>query len=266
MDVTGTFSNRQDRRARADKQLNQAIQALGNEHVNLTYARSPDEITAVTLGERARALRLGPWTVPLDQVPDEAAAFETALARLGVTATVSIIGSDDWDDRDPAFRIAFHTLDDTKRFAREVITHLPEPAATTHRLQHAHTRAGIDQKIRFSFGHVELGTFEAVNAVALCSTLGHPVGTTLEQDVDTAEWPLVEDLAVEVSAALTAVLRQPLSVDSVPVCRTCTRDNQMDLGSITVATAWLLIDALNGATAPTADPSDPAAGRSDSKT
>ncbi len=256
MDSTTPVGRTEDA-ARAAQQLDTALKAVGSRYLHM-----PDVSSAATVlifGEgRTPDSYLGPWTVPLAVVPDEARALERTLGEYRISVTVTIAVFEMWEPGDTlAFRLEFPTADDTARFATLLIAHLPEPAATAHRLRTALKAAGINQWVGFSNGQVDLETVEAVDAAALCDILGTRVGETIRQDLDTADWHLMEQLATEISAALSTVLGEEIEVDSLPVCRTCDRDNWMEVGSISLEAAQRLASAIEAATTPASDSPSP---------
>ncbi|QMU67272.1 NUDIX domain-containing protein [Streptacidiphilus sp. P02-A3a] len=259
MDPTVADSQPDDTSAAA-RELDAALRTTGSN----SYLHMRDTMSAVAIlvygDERTRESYVGPWTVPLTVAPDEAKALERALASFGVNAEVTIAGVENLSQGTVrAFRIGFAAAADVRRFARRLVENLPEPAATARRLHRALAKAGINQWVGWSNGAVVLDTVAAVDAAALCGILGERVGESIEQDLDTADGPWVEQLAAEIDAVLSAILGERIGVDPVPVCRTCaiSRDNWVDFGSISLAVAQRLVLALEAATPPSTDPSVP---------
>ena len=249
-------NSRSDDTSAAVRELDAALRAIGSSYLHLRDATSVAAIL-VHGKERTSESYVGPWTVPLAVVPDEAKALQRALAAFGVNAEVTIAEFEKFATGEiMTFRIDFATAADVRRFARQLIEHLPEPAATAHRLRTALAQAGINQWVGWSNGRVALETVTAVDAATLCDILGTRVGESIEQELDTADWPLLEQVAAEIGAVLSTVLGEQIGVDSVPVCRTCasSRDNWVDVGSIPLAAAQRLARALETAASPSASP------------
>jgi hypothetical protein len=173
---------------------------------------------------------------------------------------VTIVAFEMWEPGDTlAFRLEFPTPGDMARFADHLIEHLPEPAATAHRLRTALAKAGIKQWVGFGEGRVDLDTFEAVDAATLCDLLGKPVGLSIHQDLDTADWQPMEQVATEISAVFSTVFGVEFEVESLPACHTCTRDNWIGVGSVTLEAAQRLASAIEAVTTPSAGLPGPAA-------
>jgi len=249
---------RRDDDARAGRQLDAALRAVGSRFLHVVETSSAAAV--LIHGKRTSEAHLGPWTVPLAVVPDEARALEGALAEFGINVTVTVEEFERWEEDDTtAFRLDFPTAEDVASFAAQLIAHLPEPAATAHRLRAALGKAGIEQWVGFENSRIWLESLDAVHAAVLCDLLGHRVGETIQQDLATADWHLMEQIAVEISAALSTVLGEEIKVSSNPVCRTCacSRDNEMDVVSLSAQAAQRLARALEAANTPTDGPPGP---------
>jgi len=189
MDSTVPVGRTEDA-ARAAQQLDTALRAVGGRYLHMPDVSSAATVLIFREG-RTPDSYLGPWTVSLAMVPDAARALERALGEFRVSATVTIAAFEMWEPGDTlAFRLEFPTADDSARFASLLIAHMPEPAATAHRLRTALEEAGINQWVGFSNDRVDLETVQAVDAAALCDILGTRVGETIHQDLDTADWHL----------------------------------------------------------------------------